>query len=65
MIKDLEISNFRLNIELASTQNALEEAKVECVEKTSKIQTLEIEKIKLETEVTSAHKTLEVLRLFC
>ena len=51
--------------EVVSAQNALEEIKVECVEKTSKIQTLEIEKIKLETEVTSAHKTLEVLRLFC
>ena len=54
-----------LETELASTQKALEEAEVECVKQISKIQTLETEKIKLETEVTSAHKTLEVLRLFC
>ena len=45
--------------EVVSAQYALEETKVECVEKTSKIQTLEIEKLKLETEITSAQKALE------
>jgi len=55
-IQTLEIAKIKLETELASTQNALEEAKVECVEKINKIQTA---KIKLETEVISAKKALE------
>jgi hypothetical protein len=46
-------------VKVSQSQKALEEKKVECVEKTSMIQTLKIAKIKLETEVTSAHKALE------
>ena len=54
-----------LKIELASAQKTLEETKVECVEKNSKIQALEIAKVELEklenqiqTEVASK-KSLE------
>jgi len=53
----------RLETELASIQN--EETKVECVEKTSKIQALEIANVKLETELASTQNALEETEVEC
>ena len=48
-----------------SAQKALNQLKIECVEKTSKIQALEIEKFRFKAEVSSAQNALEEIKVEC
>ena len=61
----LRFANVKLETEVASTQNALAQSKIECAEKTSKIQALKIAKFGLETELASAQKGLEESKVEC
>ena len=48
-----------------SAQKALDELKIECVEKTRKIQALKITKVRLNTELASTQDALEETRVEC
>ena len=61
----LEIAKTKLETELASAKKALEESKIECVEKTNKIQALRFAKAKFETEVASTQNALDQSKIEC